>query len=222
MKDLQLYSAFAGVASPIVLAATTIVVAQQRPEYSHIRNTLSELGMVGAPNATWMNLAGIIPAGILVTLAAGAVHRAFGIGRFSKAGAVFLGFGGLSLAASALSPWRGAPMDFTTLTNVLHAILAMVGFASISIAPLLLSLHARRSATIQEWCVPSLVAAAGIATLAFWPSEERYLGVFQRAALGVFYLWLSSACIWAAKKRFRTHRSSHFLRRGDSTSCPNP
>lgn len=43
--------AWAGVASPIVLATATFVVAGQRPEYSHSRQILSELGTVGRTGA---------------------------------------------------------------------------------------------------------------------------------------------------------------------------
>src|SRR5215467_8490071 len=109
MKLVDAFAA-AGMASPIVLATAAILVAWPRPDYSHLRNTLSELGMAGAPAAAWMNYAGIVPAGLLVSVSALAVYRAFGAGTSSIAGGILLALGGAGLAASALSPWRGAPM----------------------------------------------------------------------------------------------------------------
>jgi len=196
MKYVDICFAIAGVASPIVLATAAIIIASHRPEYSHVRNTLSELGMVGAPDAAWMNAAGIIPAGILVTASALAIYRAFGTGSWSITGGILLALGGACLAASALSPWRGAPMDFTPLTNKLHFIFAMAGFAAISLAPLFFSLHARGTASLRNWFLPSLAAAISVFVLGFWPIQGNYRGIFQRASLGIFYFWLSAICIW--------------------------
>ena len=203
MKYIDVCLVLAGVASPIVLATTATIVAAQRPEYSHLKNTLSELGMVGAPGAAWMNAAGIVPAGILVAASALGIYRAFGAGSWSLAGSVSLALGGACLAASALSPWRGAATDFTVLTNKLHFVFAMLGFASISVAPLFFSLHARGSAVLRDWFLPSSVAATGIFILGFWPLQGNYRGVFQRASLATFYFWLSPMCVWILNQRLR-------------------
>jgi len=203
MKYIDACVAVAGVASPIVLATATIVIGSQRPGYSHLRNTLSELGMVGVPGAVWMNGAGIIPAGILVTASAFAVYRGFGAGPWSTAGGILLALGGVCLAASALSPWRGSAMDFSVLTNKLHFVFAMAGFASISASPLLFCLHARGSPALRGWFGPSLIAGLCIFILGFWPVQGNYRGVFQRASLTSFYCWLSAVCVWALKQRLR-------------------
>jgi hypothetical protein len=203
MKNMDMCFAVAGIVSPIVLAAATTIIAWQRPEYSHLRNTLSELGMVGAPNAIWMNATGIIPAGILVTASSLVIYRTFGRGSWLLAGSISLALGGACLAASALSPWRGAPMDFSALGNKLHLIFAILGFASLSMAPLFFSLHARGIVTLRDWFLPSLVAAITVFILGFWPIQGNYRGVFQRASLGIFYFWLSAICIWVLNQRLR-------------------
>ena len=203
MKYIDACFAVAGIASPIVLATTAIIVASQRPDYSHVRNTLSELGTVGAPAAAWMNSAGIIPAGFLVTASALAICRASGRGPWSIAGGILLALGGTCLAASALSPWRGASMDFSVLTNKLHLIFAMLGFVSISIAPLFFGLHARRSVTLSSWFLPSVAAAIGTFVLGFWPIQGNHRGLFQRASLATFYFWLSTICMWILSRQTR-------------------
>jgi hypothetical protein len=53
----------AGVASPIILFVASMAFAAGRPEYSHLRQTLSELGTRGRPGVIWINWLGIVPAG---------------------------------------------------------------------------------------------------------------------------------------------------------------
>src|SRR5262245_12307945 len=203
MRYVDVCLASAGFVSPIVLATAAIIVASQRPSYSHLTNTLSELGMVGVPGALWMNAAGIIPAGLLVTASALAVYRGFGTGGWSLTGAIFLALGGACLAASALSPWRGPAMDFTPLANKLHFLFAMAGFACISVSPLLFSFHATGSAALRAWFLPSLAASLCIFALGFWPVQGNYRGMFQRASLLIFYCWLSTVCVWALNQHLR-------------------
>lgn len=204
MKYLDLYLATAGIASPVVLVTATLVVSAQRPEYSHLRNTISELGVAGARSATWMNVGGILPAGVLVIVSALAVYRTLGEGSLSTAASLVLGLGGACLAASALSPWHGpANMDLTILANRLHFIFAIAGFLSISIAPLLFGLRARLLPAVHGWLWPSLAASLGVFILGFWPRQGDHRGAFQRASLLMFYLWLSSLCLWMIVHRLR-------------------
>ena len=195
-RDLLSWLALAGVGSPIVLTIATVMVALGRPEFSHLRQTLSELGTVGRPGAVWMNRLGILPAGALVLTCAPSLYRRFGQGWRSATGAVLLGVGGACLGGSALTPWQGGlPPDFSIPGNVLHAALAIAGFLLIGTAPLFFGLQARQRSQLARWSVPSLAASVVILALAFVP-PGAYPGAFQRAALLVFYAWLSAVSIW--------------------------
>lgn len=188
--------ALTGVASPIFLASAAIAVASGRPEYSHLRQTLSELGTVGRPGAFWMNWFGIVPAGALMLACAPSLYQRFGNGWLSAAGAILLGLGGACLGGSALTPWQGGlPPDFSIAGNVAHVCLALAGFLLIALAPLFFGLHARRRPHLAQWSRVSFAASAAILLLAFAPSGT-YLGAFQRSALLVFYAWLSAVSIW--------------------------
>jgi hypothetical protein len=172
------------------------MVALKRPEYSHLRQTLSELGAVGRPGAVWMDRLGILPAGVLVLTCAPSLCRRFGHGWRSATGAVLLGAGGACLGGSALTPWQGGlPPDFSIPGNVLHGTLAILGFLLIGTAPLFFGLHARHRSQLVRWSVRSLSASVVILALAFVP-PGAYPGAFQRAALLLFYAWLSVVCIW--------------------------
>ena len=200
-RNYLAWIALSGVISPIVLLLATITVAAGRPEYSHLRQTLSELGAVGRAGAMWMNWLGIVPAGALVLVCAPSLYREFGEGWRSAVGAILLAGGGVCLGGSALRPWQGGlPPDFSILGNVVHATLALVGFLLIALAPLFFGLHARRRSQVAQWSHVSVAASAVILTLAFVPAGA-YPGAFQRAALIVFFAWLSAVSLWTWRRQ---------------------
>jgi hypothetical membrane protein len=190
--------ALAGLASPIVLATAMFVIAAGRPDYSHLRQTISELGSVGRPGARWMNLAGVVPAGLLLLLSVPAVHSVFGPGRLSAAGAFSLALAGACLMGTGLSPWAGAPGDFSAFSSKLHTVLAVLGFLALPLVPLLFGVHAGRVPALHAWHLPSLIAGGAILVLGFMPIPA-YLGAFQRAALTSFFLWLTAVSLSALR-----------------------
>lgn len=195
-RDPMRWLALAGVASPIVLATVTIVVAQQRPDYSHLTHTLSELGTVGRPAAVWMNRLGVVPAGVLVLLSVPAVRRRFGAGAWATAGAIALGGGGVCLAATGLSPWQGGmPPDFSIPGNIVHLVCALAGFLLIALAPIGFAIHAWRVPAMRRASRLALAAGLLTLTLAFWPLPGASLGAFQRATLATFFAWLAASCL---------------------------
>jgi len=58
-------SALVAVAAAMVLLGT-LHFASFRPGYSHISNTISELGETGAPQAHWVAFGFFLPGGIIV------------------------------------------------------------------------------------------------------------------------------------------------------------
>ena len=201
MRGLLRLSALAGILSPIILAMATAIVAAQRPDYSHITSALSELGAVGRPYATLMNLTGIIPAGLLTVLSAPTIYDLFGRGRLSRAGEFVLMLAGLGFIATAAFAWQGAPTDLTSVNNKLHLTFALSGFFCLALAPLLFGLHARTSGSWRYWF--SLLAAALVFVFGFVLPRPPYLGLFQRGALAAFFAWLvvmSAQAIWQDRR----------------------
>ena len=185
----------AGVVSPMVLVAVSVVVVGGRPDYSQVSQTLSELGAVGRPGAETMNWLGIIPAGVLIAISSPSVTRWFGRGPFSMTGGLLLGAGGLLLSASALMPWRGGlPAAERAVANAAHLALALAGFAMIGLAPLCFGLHASQRSAGRVSAALSLLAGVLILALAAGQVQGQYIGAFQRTALAVFYVWLAGTC----------------------------
>ena len=165
-----------------------IYVAAQRADYSHFIQPISDLGSVGMQGAAIVN-SGIVCAGLLAAASSLAVRNAFGAGGWSAAGIIALMVGGLALACTALSPWRGAPTDLSMLPNKIHLVAAIIGFLGISLMPILFGLQLRASTGVFAIAVGALVLG-----LAFWPFQGDYRGLFQRLALGAFFLWLVWVC----------------------------
>lgn len=57
-----------GITAFVVFWAALIAFGASRPDYSHLHNAVSELGVLGAPHAIAWNLAGFIAPGILLAL----------------------------------------------------------------------------------------------------------------------------------------------------------
>jgi hypothetical membrane protein len=204
LRAFRNLSLLAGILSPIVLAVTIAVVAAHRPDYSHIKSALSELGAVGRPHATFMNLAGIIPAGVLTALSGPAIYSVFGKSRLSRAGEIALILAGIGFIGTALFAWRGSPNDLSVTNNKLHLTFALSGFFCLALAPLLFGLQARKNSRERFWF--SILVSALIFVFGFVLPRPPYLGLFQRGALTVFFVWLIAASVTGFRQRCRTAR----------------
>lgn len=197
-------SALSGILSPVVLAIATTFVAAHRPEYSHVRDAISELGAVGRPYASLMNFAGIIPAGVLTILAAPAIYSVFGKSRLSLAGEIVLALAGVGFIGTALFAWIGTPTDLTSANNKFHLAFAFSGFFFLALAPFLLGLHARWHAQDRTRSLLSIATGLSVFVFGFLLPRPPYLGIFQRAALTVFFVWLIAISLQSLRSRRRS------------------
>lgn len=105
-----------GPAAAAMFMASVLGFAAMRSGYSHATKAVSELGVVGAPNAAAFNLFGYILPGLLICGLAYALWGSL-LGR-SRIGPALLTLSGLSLAATGIFP---ADMsDMSAMTSVLH------------------------------------------------------------------------------------------------------
>lgn len=66
---------FLGIDAWVLFWTASVVLAAFRPEYSHVVNTISELGAVGTPHATVWNVLGFVIPGALVAISGAAIAR---------------------------------------------------------------------------------------------------------------------------------------------------
>jgi len=183
----------------IVLAALMVLIetlyfASVRPGYSHISNTISELGETGAPFAYRVSFGFFLPVGLLVWLALWLVYRETS-DRYVLLALIALSSLGVGYVAAAFFPCdSGAPFFGSWRTQV-HNVVGFIDYEGTGIGLLVISRHfARRGATLQS--VAFLVAGMSVLLcLALLSLEATFpiRGVIQRIAeviqfTGVFFV----------------------------------
>lgn len=199
-----------GIAGPIVFSVTVFVLAGMRPEYSHLRNFISELGVAGTPYAVFMNYAGFVPAGLM--LAAFGVALASVLPRHPLAifVAVLVALFGAGVALSGVvSCDAGCPQNGGSLENLVHNTIAPVAFLCVIAGAGVLGFHFRRVPAWRHLSVYLLLTSAFallfLVALANSLETRALTGLWQRLLLAVLFLW----CAVIALEIFRYGRRHH-------------
>jgi len=182
------------VVAALMVLVETLYFASLRPSYSHISNTISELGETGAPHAEQVAFGFFLPVGLLVWLALWLVCREASDrhATFALVAIACLGAGYVAAAFFPCDP--GAPL-FGTWRTQIHNVVGFIDYAGTGIGFLLISRHfAGRDATFQA--VAFLVAGllvlmcvallSVVATFPFRGAIQRIAEVIQFA--GVFFV----------------------------------
>lgn len=192
--------ALGGAIVPVLDVAIVAALGSLQPNYSHVRQFISELGEVGRPLAAlanaWFVLVSTMFVGFAIVLHEGTM-------RFSRASTI----GALLFGAWAATGIVGGffPCDpgcrGDTLAGVVHVMLGEVGAVCLLPVPTLFWLGVRGdprwvsygwfTLTIQALALASLLllgaAYFGISPLA--PKLAMTVGLIQRFSLGVYYTW---------------------------------
>jgi len=185
-----------GIAAPLLWASAVIVSASRHPEYSHIRQYISDLAARGSSTEHVMRAAGFILPGAMtgafgVLLGLGATARLAGI-----AAALIIVSGLARAAAGVFVPdplgYAGPP----SFEQTMHNGAGTIYFLTLALAVLVWAIASaigRRLPTWLTWyslvtvtaavAAPLALISAGIAT----PGD---VGLFQRVSLGVLNLWM--------------------------------
>jgi hypothetical membrane protein len=183
-----------GVAGPVLLTAVVIICASLRPNYSHTKQFISELGARGTPNAEIMNFAGFVPAGILlagfgVSLASIRPRR-----RGSVLAAMCITLFGIGIAfAGIYSCDPGCPHRDASAEATLHDRVTSLAFTSGIAGVAVLSFYFRKVGEFRvlwPYTAISSAAAYGFLFASGVSLESRVLsGLWQRMFLGTLFLW---------------------------------
>src|SRR5262245_25741333 len=97
---------FLGIGAWILFWTASVAFAAFRPSYSHLVNTISELGAVGTPHATAWNVLGFVIPGILLAIVGAAIARTASPEPllWRTLATVFLVLAGLAVAAQGVIP----------------------------------------------------------------------------------------------------------------------
>jgi hypothetical membrane protein len=179
--------AWCGVLAPVIMLLAWVLFALLTPNYSHLTNAISELGIRGSPYALAWNISGFMFVGILITAGAWGLHIALR----SHAGAMLVpllvalsGIGWIGLGIfPAAAEFRPSPQ------TTLHFVMVALNYLAFVLATFVFSFHFRSHPDWQPW-TNFLVGMGILAIAAFFIPPVVPTGVSQRIGLGAYFGWL--------------------------------
>ncbi len=199
LNKLVLGSAVLGA---LAVALLTVIGGAMYPGYSHASQFISELGAAGAPHAGLVNMAGFLPAGILICAFALLAWKALprsGATTVGLLGIALFGFG--YLVAVAFPCDVGCRPSQPSLSQVVHNMLGLAGYLSAPLALALLGWQAR------SWPGASLLSLLGFAGavgafigLALLSPEFAYVGIAQRVLEASVLTWVVACGMYVGKR----------------------
>ena len=168
-----------------------IVFGVLRPEYSHVRHYISELGEHGAPYAHWVNWIGFFPIGVFVFLFLLASRKELPVAQHSLLLFSFAGWGYVVAAFFPCDP--GCPNDGST-SQLIHNLEGLVGYPATIIGLMQMGIAFRGNVKFNRlWTFTVLcsVLAAIAFVLLFVPELQPWRGLFQRITEAAIFAWIA-------------------------------
>lgn len=187
--------AFCGIIGPIFYTIVLITLGLLRPGYSHITQSMSELGEVGGPNAIVMNTIGFPLLGLLLIAFAIGLHRGISEGKGSILGPSLVMLSGVGLIGSGIFPCDQGCVDVTIISKI-HSISATIAAFAMIFAAFAISYRVRNDHLWEDYHLYSLLTGVVTAIVASaYMVFEPWLGVFQRLSMSVSLLWIEVMAI---------------------------
>jgi hypothetical membrane protein len=184
---------FLGIGAGILFWSASVILAGLRPSYSHVVNTISELGAIGTPNAALWNVAGFIVPGILLAITGATIARAANTRPAlpRTLATSFLVLAGLAIAGQGIMPAEmvNGVADVTSASTRWHFISSLVSAAAWAVGALLLAGPMKRSPNWQGLYIVNVVLV--VLALAASLSLRGALpdGLAQRIGNAFFWAW---------------------------------
>lgn len=189
---LSRWLALCGVGAPLAMAAFVTVAGLMAPGYSHISETISQLGAAGRPHPQVMN-SGFIIYGLLINGFAYGLYRRLGRGSGAKAVWLLLALHGLGVLLSGVFHDDPRSQEPATLGSALHSAFASLAFAALIVAMAVLARSMRHNPAWQGIAFISMAIAAlnlVISPLFLLEAFEPIEGALQRAFIGTSVVWV--------------------------------
>jgi hypothetical protein len=187
-----------GILGALLVLLLTVLGGANFPNYNHATQFISELGAFGAPNARVINLAGFLPAGLLISAFTFFAWRALPRSRETTLGMFGLTLFGVGYIAAAFFPCEaGCRPAEPSLSQALHNLLGLTGYFT---APL--SLFALGNAA-RKWPRAALLSTLGfigsglsLLGLLLMLSEFTYVGLAQRILEASVLIWIVACAFY--------------------------
>ena len=186
--------AICGIVGPAQFIVVILVFGLLRPGYDPIRQYMSELGAVGAPNA----IAFIMPEfllGLMMIAFAFGLHRGISEGQGSKLAPILIVISGVGWIGGSIFRCDVGCVN-ESVTGTLHGLIGMFGPLPLLIAPLAILPRLKKDSRWQSYRPFSLIM--GALAVSFFcvmfsaelsPALEPYRGLLQRLTFFTPLLW---------------------------------
>jgi hypothetical membrane protein len=182
-----------GIGAWLLFWVASVALAAFRPSYSHVVNTISELGAVGTPHATAWNVLGFIVPGVLLALAGATIARAANpTPSVSRTFAtVLLVLCGLAVAGQGIFPAEMANgvADVTSAFTRGHFVSSLLSGATWAVGALMLVGPMKRNPNWHSLYIVSAVLVALTLVALFTLRGTLPDGLAQRIGNAFFCIW---------------------------------
>jgi len=185
-------AAIAGILGPILYAVVIVVIGALQSGYSHISQSMSELGAVDAPYKLVINTLGFPLLGLFMIAFAIGIDLGMERNRASRVGPALIIISGLSLILTGVFPCDTGCIDITW-TGTTHSVFATISAISFSIAPIFIAIRQWSDTRWRRYIAFSwLIAIITLLLSILYSMEifESYVGLMQRVSMGLPLLWM--------------------------------
>jgi len=188
MPSTRLLS-LSGILAPFFYVVATWLTAWLRPEYSLLRDSVSQLANVDEPFGILFILAGAIPVGLLIVVFAYSAWSALPEGRAMLLGIVLLSHQGIAIIVSfGVFPRSGVSPDALHLGTGLYALACGVGALLLLAKPL-------RSLGWVLFPFTLVVAIAVPALFLGVAPASSTPGLYERIAHALLFVWMVAVAV---------------------------
>lgn len=198
-----------GLIAPVFFTISVFVLALLRPGYSHVYNTISELGEVGSVNAQVASVVFILTGIMLVVFGYGLQRTLKRSDKQVWSGVLVMLYGLLDFVGSGIFPVDPGGAS-TTLIATIHVYATLFGeLAAVGMPIWFLrdtegvdgwEVH-RRFSRLVFWVSMPLVVFLGYCIVGHTPGVlDTPIGLAQRLLVGVFLVWIMKTAISMHKR----------------------
>lgn len=184
-----------GMLAPLLWAGAILYCGALRPEFSHYRQYISELGERASSTEFIMRYAGFVPTGLLHMAFAAFLLVVFRGQRAATLGALLIALNGAARIAAGMFPCDlGCSLPQPSLDQRLHSWAATVGFLALIAAAWVwgwLFRSKQRLRCLSTYTLATACVAAVFVVLTSISDATRAgTGLYERLSSGALSLWL--------------------------------
>jgi hypothetical protein len=210
-RERERIAGYLGLAAPLAYVVLMVLLGLETRGYNHFSDLMSELGAVGSPFGSLMNIAGFIMLGTIVMIMSYALHREVSGGKGSVIGPVMIAFSGAGLIGVGLFPCDPLCIN-TSVVASFHITSAVVAAVAALLGLFFMSQRFNRDSDwrgLSHFTYLMIVVSVAAWMVFLFVATESWMGLFQKLAMG-------GSLVWVEVISYKMLTKSGFTLRGQS------